>query len=153
MWLNFQPVSKNWLRLWWRWGWRGVLFPSPVKNLGSCQLKSLPQYFYSSKDGEFMKNFLSIPFWHIHSHPSTQGQSQGRQFPEAKFFSKRPVFWKPALYKAGWQPWCVCCTVQAVLDSPGYSWLREERGGANFVDFNFERDSEKNLIIVFICKH
>jgi len=22
--LNFQPVSKYCLRLWWRWGWRGV---------------------------------------------------------------------------------------------------------------------------------
>ena len=39
-----------------------LLFPSPVKNLWSSQLKSLPQYFYSSKNDGFMKNFLSIPF-------------------------------------------------------------------------------------------
>ena len=34
---------------------------------------------------------------------------------------------------------CVCtlCTVQAVLDSSGY---RGTGGGANFVDFKFERD-------------
>ncbi len=42
--------------------WSLLLFPSPVKNLWSSLLKSLPQYFYSSKNDGFMKNFLSIPF-------------------------------------------------------------------------------------------
>ncbi len=82
-----------------------ILFPSPVKNLGSSQLKILPQYFYSSKNDGFMKNFFLYIFdilysqSPIHSRPVTRPAISRGQI-----FSNRPVFWIPALYKAGWQP-------------------------------------------------
>jgi len=63
---------------------RGVLFPSPVKNLWSSQLKSLPQYFYSSKNDGFMKKkFLYIFYTFKASQPLKAGN-----FPRQKFFQK-----------------------------------------------------------------